>query len=254
MKDDQLTIQIHGTYDYDLFECILSNREIQWLRVETLRKEFANKYFKLSACLNVKERITEEGKSKLMIMNGQHTFYAAREDGRIIWYYVSEKMEEGDIPRLNSQSKSWTLRDYLHHYTVVDSHPYKVFKGYMERHGFGPSICLRILLGERGKEARQTFISGNLDSRVMNTAFGEEFASMIHDFSDYIPFNKMHRFMEGLLYIVRNHKDKYSHKKMMTKMVYASSMLKKQPDTMAYVRVFENIYNYKSRGNKVHFD
>ena len=113
----------------------------------------------------------------------------------------------------------------------------------MERNKFSPCTALTILCGDRSTHVTNRLKNGELKiSR--NWTVANRFAEAINEIGKYIPFNKQARFVEAYLICFTN--KKFSHTKMIGKLEYLSSRVKKMSDTYSHLEQLENLYNFNS--------
>tara|TARA_R100001594_G_scaffold28071_3_gene53244 strand:+ start:3837 stop:4589 length:753 start_codon:yes stop_codon:yes gene_type:complete len=247
-------MRVYETKDYKRFELISANRPIDYRKVSRMREEVKRKNLASAYMIIVnskdkgKEMYKTDG-TKYPIVDGQHRFLSCKAEGKKIYYIVNDDITLDDIPRAASMQNSWKIKDYIHHYTERGYSEYKAFNGYMIRNGFPPSVTMIILLGGRGRYASKALKSGELKVTT-NWNVANKFAEAVHQLGDFIKFNKHARFVEAFWVMFNN--EEYSHRRMMAKIEYLSSYIKRSPDRGTYLSSLEYVYNYKSR-DKVRF-
>ena len=247
-------MRVHETKNYNSFELISENRPVDYRKVERMRKQIAKKNLTSSYIINVNSKevsATRYGMdgTKFAVVDGQHRFISCKLENKKIYYLVNDELTLDDIPKAASLQNSWKITDYLHHYAQRGFEEYKAFNGYMTKNQFPPSTTMMILSGSRG-----TYISTHLKNGELKCTtpwkLANDFADGIDDMSLHVKFSRNARFLEAF-WTMFKHKQ-YKHPKMMAKMEYMSTQVKKCADRESFLEVLSYVYNYNSR-NKVRF-
>ena len=247
-------MRVYETTNYNQFQLIESNRPVDWRKVSRMREEVKRKNLASAYMIIVnskdkgKRRYKTDGK-KFPIVDGQHRFLSLEAEGKKIYFIVNDDITLDDIPRAASMQNSWKITDYLHHYSQRGYSEYKAFSGYMVRNGFPPSVAMTVLLGDRGSWASTALKNGEMKVTT-NWDTANKYSDAVHELGAYIKFNKHARFLEAFWIMFTN--KEYSHKRMMAKVEYLSSYIKRSPDRNTYLESLEYVYNYNSR-DKVRF-
>lgn len=96
------------TKDYDLFQEITSNREVNPKHVRKLMAEIQRKNL-----LHVNPILVDD---KMQVIDGQHRLAAARALGVEIYYLEDGSIQKEDIALLNSNKRNWSLMDYINYH------------------------------------------------------------------------------------------------------------------------------------------
>ena len=235
------------TKDYEMFGFSeKDNRSITRSQVQHVGKEIDRKNLSEVSPIRVRPK-DDEGKH--IITDGQHTFLALKERLEWIFYIVSERFDFDDIPHFNSVRKNWGMEDYLKIFCQQGIQQYQVYAGFKKKSGWAHSTLIFMLTGNR-KGSIIDFKSGNFK---MTTSIADANMSieMVNDFADHFQYYKSRNFVVALLKIFKL--EEYDHKRMMTKLDYLSARLIKSVYVEDYLRILEDIYNYKAMGNKVRF-
>jgi len=98
----------------------------------------------------------------------------------------------------------------------------------------------------------ERFKDGDFEVKDLNKAI--VMAENIHALSSFAPEEKLHKnraFSRACVDMFKN--KKYNQSTMVTKLKYLSSRLRRCPSSEEYLRMFEDIYNYRTREEKVRF-
>jgi len=235
------------TKNYDMFGFSdKDNRSITPAQVQQVGREIDRKNLSEVAPIKVRPK---SGNGKHIITDGQHTFLALQERLEWIFYIVSERFDFEDIPHFNSVRKNWGMEDYLKIFCQQGIHEYMVYAGFLKRSGWAHSTLIFMLTGNR-KGAIVDFKSGHFKMSTpiikANLAIDK-----VNDFADHFQYYRSRNFVSALLRIFKL--EEYDHKRMLAKLEYLSARLIKSVYVEDYLRILEDIYNYKAMGNRVRF-
>jgi len=242
--------QIQKTRDYDIFNIIDFNREVGKNKINALRKDMRNNK---NLCIDYPIVVDDD----LNVLEGQTRYFACKEEGRTVYYKISDRLTIDDVPKANSFQKKWTMKDYLHAYISLFNDgqnkytAYKIFSDYMESiPKLSPSTAMIILCGSRQTATMDKFQNGELTIHdLVNLEWSDQFATDLRDFSTYnerqiIPSHYWHRNFVVAFFTLYTHK-RYDHKQMQDKIGTVSRMLVKCPSTEMYIELLEEFYNWK---------
>ncbi len=236
---------IHSSFDYDQFSLSPVNRPIRPAKVASLKDAIRTKDFTSEMPVKINDMYE--------IMEGQHTFLACVELGYPI-YYIRSTITEDDIAAINAEQDKWTMDDYLHHFTTIGLHNYKVFKGFKERHGLTFTVAITMLTKDYTSKPNAALSNRFKEGRFQATrsiAEAEEMASMLNDFA-VGGFKGWKSQSFGLAFIKVWQYPEYDHKRMLAKLEYLSTQLVRCPNVDTYLELLERIYNFKA-SDKVRF-
>lgn len=247
-------MKIQHSINYGQFEIIKSNRPIDWRKVARMREGIKEKNLSKAYLIVVNsksksnERYHTNG-STYGIVDGQHRFVSLKLEKRKIYFIVNDDVSLMDIPKAAALQSTWRMTDYIHHYCAIGYKNYQLFQSYMDNNKFPPSATMLILCGDRGHTALNSLKNGELKFK-RNWSSAADFSDAIDEIGEYIKFNKQARFLEAYVSVFDN--DKYDHDKMIGKMKYLWSKIRKCTDKHDHLRQLQYLYNYKSR-EKVRF-
>ena len=165
-----------------------------------------------------------------------------------MYYQIVDTLTLDDIPRAAAVQSSWKMKDYIHHHATKGKQQYLLFKSYMDRNNFAPSSTLSILCGDRSKYTVGKLKSGEL--RISRDwAVANKFAESIEELGEFITFNRQARFLEAYMICFQN--KEFDHSKMITKLEYLSSRMRRMTDTYNHLEQLENVYNFNTKNGKV---
>lgn len=127
--------QIKVTTDYDKFDMMGSNREVNRGHVEKLKEAFET-----SGNLTIVQPILVN--ENMYIVDGQHRFAAAKELGLPIYYTVRPGLSVRDARNMNILHRGWTVDDFAHSYANANNPNYRKYLELREDYGFNHSTIL----------------------------------------------------------------------------------------------------------------
>ena len=243
---------VKSTINFDDFSLIKANRPVDWGKIAVLRKEIKRKNLTKEYPVNVnsksasKKRYGLDG-TKIGVVDGQHRYISCKLERVPMYYQVVDTLTLDDIPRAAAVQSSWKMKDFIHHHAVEGKQQYMLFRSYMERNNFAPSSTLTILCGDRSKHTVNRLKNGELNI-TRHWAEANAFADAIGELGEFISFNKQARFLEAYNICFQN--KEFNHSRMITKLEYLSSRMKRMTDTYSHLEQLESLYNFNTK-NKV---
>ena len=244
---------VKSTINFDDFSLIKANRPVDWGKIAVLRKEIKRKNLTREYPVNVnsksasKKRYGLDG-TKIGVVDGQHRYISCKLESIPMYYQVVDTLTLDDIPRAAAVQSSWKMKDFIHHHAVDGKQQYMLFRSYMERNNFAPSSTLTILCGDRSKHTVNRLKNGELNI-TRHWAEANAFADAIGELGEFISFNKQARFLEAYNICFQN--KEFNHSRMITKLEYLSSRMKRMTDTYSHLEQLESVYNFNTKNNKV---
>jgi hypothetical protein len=227
-------MKIQSTTDYDQFQDIMSNREVDKHHVKRLVAAI-----KQQNMLHINPIVVN---GKMEVIDGQHRLEAAKILKVPIHFIQDKTISKNEIAKLNSNKKNWAPIDYLNYYCVENVEPYL----HLARlHNEWPFVSISTLaqLISTNKQyggALKQFKEGNLK------ADNELVARRILSFADNIrnlsyDFAYDRNFLNALYKVCRI--EDFSEEKFLSQLHENRMGLVKCVDEKQYVRCMEEIYN-----------
>ena len=230
MKTD---IYIHKTQDYDIFNTLKGNRDLNISHKEKLKKSFKKDYLISPIIVN----------EKYEIIDGQHRFNAARDLDYPIYYILINGYSLEEVKILNTNTKNWKREDYLNAYCDLGYKEYIKFKKfYNDIKEFTIGSAERIAAGHQSDNMLD-FRSGKFKFKNILDAY--DTAQKILMFKPYYNGYNRNTFVGAVMKLIKN--ENYNHAQMIHKLSLNPSILVDCANTSQYVLLLEDIYNYKSR-------
>jgi hypothetical protein len=248
---DQVVHSVYMTTNYDQFNIMGDNRDINLLHVKRLVESFNVKHLICPIIVN----------EKMQVIDGQHRLQASRETGSPVHYIVVAGYGIEEVQRLNNNQKNWTKADFLEMYCAQGVRVYLEFKDFSNAFPeLGFQACERILTGFSsgkrtghvgGKKAQMMdFQEGKLT--IPNLGLSYKNARKLMDFKDHYEGFNRGTFVSAVLPLFKS--KNYDHKEMIYKLGVAPKKLTHCQNVLQYRMLLEDIYNWKrQKENKVSF-
>lgn len=129
-------LQIHSTYDLNVFKTLEGNRNINLLHVERLVKSIEeNGFLKMPIIVN----------KNYEVIDGQHRLEAAKKSKSIIYYIIEKNYDLSTAIILNANASNWSLLDYVKSYCDLGVKDYLLlYNLYKENKDFTLNICAEL--------------------------------------------------------------------------------------------------------------
>ena len=232
--------EIWKTNNYDMFGFIEENRPISESHLNNIRDSIAIKQLPVPIIVDEQYKICD----------GQHRFQACKELSKPIYYVQVPGMTIEDIQRLNADTRTWSMDDFLSSFCKRNRSEYIKYRDFKEKYKFGHTECLLLLSGWRRQKKTKTINQNFKDGNFKITKYGEAVnaAEKITEVKQYFKHYKTRWFVNALVKCFR--KEEYKHNVFMKKLSGQSAKLTKQADVDSYLSVIEVIYNHNN-SNKI---
>jgi hypothetical protein len=233
-------VQVKITSNYSQFKMLEGNRGVNILRVKKIKESMKEKVLLSPIIVN----------EFMEIVDGQHRFEAFKDLSMPVHYLVQKGLRTKDAVMYNTNTKNWTSKDYIEAQVSMDNLNYIRLKNFMNRYKLAPQFCVEILSAHHDRSNRELmdkFRSGRFEIRSWNTAV--EFADNIEAMKAFYAGNKRLYFLRAMWSLHNNPAFKFPV--LMSKLKYLSVRMVDCPSKKDYMRLIEELYNYKNRSKKV---
>lgn len=223
---------IHETYDYKVFKTMEGNRELIPAHLKRIKKSMNHDYLFTVIVVN----------SDYEIIDGQHRFEVCKELELPIVYVVVDDYGLNQVQRFNSQSKTWSMDDYMNSYCQSGNEHYIQYKKFKDKYGFGHLECRALLGGGGGQESQQF---KNEQFKIYNYQEAVNNAEKIHMIKPYYDGYMRRSFVLAMLRVFKQ--ENYNHTEFINKLKYQSLKLVDASSYRQYLSLINDIYNYRRR-------
>lgn len=187
---------------------------------------------------------------EFVVVDGQHRLKVAEALNTSIYYIVSSQMRIEDAATVSGNTDGWRKDDYLHHWCEMGLPEYLKLRQFWESHSWltlsvAVDLCF---MGDSAKGGRipSVFETGGYVANNLEGA--ERICTMVMNFKSWVPFWKDRSFLSALRNLDSN--INYDHARMMQKMQYQSSRLVRCATAADYIKVMNDIYNFRVPDDK----
>ena len=176
------------------------------------------------------------------IIDGQHRFLAQKELNLSIPFTIQKGYGEKETQILNTNTKNWSLLNWEVYYCNKYMKDYIVYRDFRKKYGFTTELLQVLLCGyaDNDEFSDGLFKVGDFKKAIKH-------ADMIVAVGSYFRDYKDRMFMRAMITCFKN--KYYNHNVFLSKLSYQGNSLLKCAESSSYLRLIENIYNYKSRKN-----
>ena len=229
--------QVMKTTNYDMFSLKDGNRPIRKIHLKRVIESIAIKQLPVPIIVDESYRICD----------GQNRFTACKNLKKPLYYIVVEGLKLDDVQRLNANTRTWSMDDFLDSFCKLGYHEYMVYKEYRQKYGFGHNEGLILLGGyPKGKRVFENFKNG--DFKVVNYSDAIKKSDQIMQVGKYFDGYKKKMFVYTMMRLLKN--EDYNHDVFLNKLSRQTGKMRHQVSVEDYVRVIEKIYNHVTPNNK----
>ncbi len=241
---DEVFGKVYRTINYAQFSFVKANREVSGAAVDRLVIEIQRKNM-----LSTNPMIVDRD---FNVIDGQHRLSAAMKLREPIYYTFSDdNVTVDDIARMTAQVRSWKLDDFLLRYVREGRAEYVRLNDFIIRWrqaGIKVRVNRAMYLcyfgdayGLAGKFKNGDYVANDID-------FAHRVMFHLSELSNLIPYVDVLQ-SDAFIQALANLEGQrgYDHHRMMQKLEYQSTLVKRAPSPKAYVEMLSRIYNYKTR-------
>ncbi len=234
--------ELLNTKIYSIFKLLPGNRPVDEKHVKKLIRAIESNDLLQENPLQVT--------SAMEVIDGQHRLAAAKKLGKHVWYRIEEKLQVSDMIAMNSNSKNWSVNDYINYHLVAGAPGYQILSDFMVSNPLIPVSTILALVTEEthaGGSKIENLRRGVID--VSNMPFATAVANALGDFFNIIPFAYERAFVLATSALLRA--PGYDHVEMIRQWELQSRSLKRCITVRHYADGLEEIYNYKKSKNNL---
>jgi hypothetical protein len=230
-------IKVLCTREYDLFSVIKGNRRISKPHLNKLKYSIKQHYLFTIIIVNEKNEI----------IDGQHRFEVIKELNLPMYYIICEGYGINEVHKLNQNSKTWGMEDYLQAYINLGIQDYIQFKEFRDKYSFKNRVALSIATENLSHSGAETdFKEGKFSLDSWDRAF--ELAEYFGKIGQLFHGFYRREFVFAIIKLTQ--KDDFDKDIFMQKLKIQPTALRVCVTVEQYISLIEEIYNYKSQ-NKV---
>lgn len=164
MENVESAVKIYFSNRYGDFSWMKGNRDLDKIKIKKIKQAILEEDTDI---LKYAPIIVD---SNMKIIDGQHRFTVAKELGRPVHYVVVDKMDLAQVAKINSNSSSWRVKDYLASFIDMGKAPYAKIFELTENYG-GTSLTIASLLTTmrvKTTNMRELFCQGEVTTKHLD--------------------------------------------------------------------------------------
>lgn len=236
---------VHTTEDYTRFEFNELNRGVDAAHVRKLKKNIKD--------IGLVQPITVDSDGH--IIDGQHRFHACRELGIPVRYIIQDSMNMEDVVALNNMSKPWSTMDKVQSFAAQGNEHYqKLLDFYQDCKDLDNRISIRVaILIAQGSASHASSNQKKMNIGKGTWEFREDYEVALKRLYSLLQFKRWdfylkQSFVTAFLRCLRTI-DGFDPSELLKRAETHSHMFVYAGTTEETLRVFENVYNYRRKGN-----
>jgi hypothetical protein len=251
-------VALHLTKDYSIFKRLTGNRTVEEPHVKEIMGFMAENYIPSLARVIVNEFME--------LIDGQHTVEALRRLKKPVPYRIVPGLRLKDAIKMNTGVRIWTKKNFMNSHCEMGNKYYLRLKEFMSYYpDFTQGMCESLLTNthvgaNRNKQLRdatgklvrraRVFQDGGLTFTEDDVVQAYLNAGRIMDFKKigFLRYNST-VFINTMITVFKN--PKYDHDLMMKKLNFQPTKLRPCTNTKDYLRVIEEIYNWKNPNHRI---
>jgi len=236
---------VHTTEDYTRFEFNELNRGVDAAHVRKLKKNIKD--------IGLVQPITVDSDGH--IIDGQHRFHACRELGIPVRYIIQDSMNMEDVVALNNMSKPWSTLDKVQSFAAQGNEHYqKLLDFYQDCKDLDNRISIRVaILIAQGSASHASSNQKKMNIGKGTWEFREDYEVALKRLYSLLQFKRWdfylkQSFVTAFLRCIRTIDD-FDPSELLKRAENNPHMFVYAGTTEETLRVFENVYNYRRKGN-----
>ena len=178
------------------------------------------------------------------IIDGQHRFLAQKELKLSVPFIVKKGYGEKETQILNTNTKNWSLVDWESYYCNKNIKDYHIFREFRKKYKFDFESTQHLLTKKESCGHNLNIFREGLLA-VSSLKYAVDSAEKIISVGEYFKDYKDRYFLRAMMHCFNV--SEYNHKRMLRKLSYQGNSLVKCVDKKSYLRLIEDIYNFKNR-------
>jgi hypothetical protein len=229
------------TTNYKIFKNIKGNRPVLQRHIGRLIASIGQKNLLQQNPIIVNERY--------QIIDGQHRLEAAKRLGLPIWYVVVDSGDLADAQRVNSYVRNWKPQDFLNSYVALDNPVYLKFKELLQVYKVSVKTILVFIYGHSDADTYDKFREGSL---VITAEEFEKAERLLQAVDSLRPYFIDHGYKSTIFHFALSRMDREGLvDNLIVKTQQSSPRYRRMATVKEWLRVFQDILNFKQKTNKV---
>lgn len=232
------------TTNLDMFKLMKNNRPVNHSRVKKIYQSMMENGL-LVQPITVNKRME--------IIDGQHRYHSSKLSGLGIYYIQVDNYDEEQVILTNTNSQSWSRKDFLTYYVSKENRNYIKLRDFMKEFPHFSLTDSMFLLtnGSFSNTKKGDFNSGNF--KISNYQKGLQWGEFISSLQRFFPEGYSRTiFVRSMISVLRKYENEFNTEEFIKKSEIVPHFYKICGNHGDYVRMIEDIYNFKRRNdNKI---
>ncbi len=247
---------VKKTTEYDIFNIINANRNINPRHVKTLKGSFREHGVLMNPILV---------NDKMQVVDGQHRLTALKQLELPVYYLIIGDYGIKEVQALNLNQKNWSKKDYAVSFSEMGYEHYTtLLEFHKEYDEFGFTSCIKLLqnsttvkdVGRKNSNLKRNTTEETNPSQVFEEGtwevsdydIAEEWVEYLRNIDEYYSGYNRSVFVSTMIGLFK--KPQFDRDEFMRKLSYQGNALNDCTSISDYLLLIEEIYNFKKR-NKV---
>ena len=236
--------QVNYTTNLDMFKLMDNNRPVNQSRVKRIYQSMVNEGLLVIPILVNK---------KMEIIDGQHRYQASKLSGKGLYYLQVDNYSEEQVVQSNQNSQSWSRKDFMSYFVSKGNRNYIKLQEFMKQFPHFSLTDSMFLLtnGTFTNTRKEQFNNGEF--KISNYQKGVQWAEFITSLQKYFPEGYSRTiFVRAIVSVLRKYENEFNTDEFIKKSEIVPHFFKLCGNHADYVRMIEDIYNFKRRNdNKI---
>lgn len=232
------------TTNLDMFKLMKNNRPVNHSRVKKIYQSMMENGL-LVQPITVNKRME--------IIDGQHRYHSSKLSGLGIYYIQVDNYDEEQVILTNTNSQSWSRKDFLTYYVSKENRNYIKLRDFMKQFPHFSLTDSMFLLtnGSFTNTKKEDFNNGNF--KISNYQKGVQWGEFISSLQRFFPEGYSRTiFVRSMISVLRKYENEFNTEEFIKKSEIVPHFFKICGNHGDYVRMIEDIYNFKRRNdNKI---
>jgi hypothetical protein len=238
-------VKIYFSKTYGDFKMLKGNRDIDPKKIKKIKAAIEDEGIDI---LKYAPIIVDE---KMRIIDGQHRYQVCRELKRPVHYVVIEKADLKEVAKINSNSSSWKVKDFLNSFVDLKRPAYEKIVELRETYNVTPLVLGGLLNNGHAKvrNLKEIFCDGLIKINFLDITI--IMLELLKDFEPFMDNPYSQRMLEAMAKLKDN--GLYDHGKMIAKLQQTARRIDRVESVKSIIQNMEEIMNINAQKRVIIF-
>ncbi len=239
--------KIFFTTDYGKFGWIAGNRLLEERKIKKICQSN-------HAGINLFPYVPILVTKKFKVVDGQHRLMCAKSLGVPIYYMIVDDYTVSQIARINANTTSWKVKDYLNCWINLERQDYIELEKFMKEYSFPVSTAADLLSLEDIKDGSNRGVMDDFRDGSFKIANYDNALKVARAYKEYLEiFEKEKSRLLLRTVIILMGSDKYDHDEVIQKLISTGAKIMDQANTREFISHIELLFNKGNQKRKLLF-